>query len=75
MTRRAAGVGLLFIAAILFATRYFAAAIYGSSMTTWNADLYNGLLQYVGDLPWQLAGLAAILGIAYLIWAELGERK
>lgn len=71
MSRRAAGVRLLAVAAILYSTRYLAAAIFGSGISSWDADLFRAMLQYVGQGPgtWSLAALVA--GIIYLVWAEL----
>ncbi len=71
MSRRAAGISLIAISALLFASRYLAAAIFGSSITSWNADLFNGMLQYVGPdlVRWSIVSLVA--GILYLVWAEI----
>jgi len=71
MSRRAAGVVLVGCAALLEAARYLSAAIYGSNMISWNADLFQAMLQYVGNglMVWSLVLLA--VGIGYLIWAEV----
>ena len=72
MSRRTTGVMLLFVAAMLYSTRYLAAAIFGPSLQgRWNADLFSAMLQYVGrDLvTWSLVALVA--GLVYLIWAEV----
>lgn len=74
MSRRATGAVLLIVSAMLYATRYLAAAIMGSSLSGWSADLFSALLQYVGRGPgtWSLVALAA--GAVYLLWAELEAR-
>lgn len=71
MSRRTTGTFLLVIAAILYMSRYLTAAIFGSSTQGWNADFFNALLRYVGNnlVVWSLAAL--ILGLIYMIWAEV----
>ena len=71
MSRRAAGISLIALSALLYASRYLAAAIFGSSITTWNAGLFNGMLQYVGPglVRWSIVSL--VVGILYLVWAEI----
>jgi hypothetical protein len=71
MSRRAAGIVLVGCAALLESARYLAAAIYGSNMISWNADLFQAMLQYVGNglVVWSRAML--IVGIVYLVWAEM----
>jgi hypothetical protein len=70
MARRTTGVLLLFVAAMLYSTRYLAAAIFGSGISSWSTQLFNGMLQNVGPglLIW--SRLALIAGLIYLIWAE-----
>ena len=75
MSRRSAGVAFVAIGAFLFASRYLAAAIFGSNVSSWNADLFQAMLQYVGDMPAVLASISAVAGVGYLIWAELDERR
>jgi len=71
MSRRTTGASLIFVSAMLFATRYLSAAIFGSSITTWNRDLFHAMLDSVGrDLvKWSI--LAFVFGIVYLVWAEI----
>ncbi len=70
MSRRATGMAFLAIAAFLFATRYIAAALYSPPIGPWDEQQFAHYLGYVGDLPWQLAGVALLAGIGYLLWAE-----
>jgi hypothetical protein len=49
MNRRGAGVGSVFIAAVLFSTRYIAAAMYGANTTLWGAHFFDSMLEYVGN--------------------------
>jgi hypothetical protein len=73
MSRRTAGVTFCAIAALLFAVRYLAAAIYiaGTNTSEFSAEMFKRWMGYVGSLPWTLAGLSLLVGIGYLIWAEL----
>lgn len=75
MNKRTAGVGLLAIGAFLYATRYIAAAIFGSGVASFSTELFRAMLQYVGIAPLIWSILAAIAGIAYLVWAEIDERS
>jgi hypothetical protein len=71
MSRRATGVVFCFIAALLFSTRYLAAAIFGSGVSSWDAQLFRAMLEYVGQAPSILAAIALAVGIIYLAWAEI----
>ncbi len=71
MDRRFTGIGFCGIAAFLYASKYIAAAIYGSSQTTWNSELFQGLLHYVGNSLNVLSIIALIVGIIYLVLAEV----
>lgn len=71
MSRRTTGVMLLFIAALLYSTRYLSAAIYSSGISGWSTDLFNAMLEYVGPglLTWSRAAFVA--GLVYMLWAEV----
>lgn len=71
MSRRGAGVAFCAIAAFLFGVRYLAAAIFGSGVRGWNADLFDAMLQYVGAVPLVLSLVSLVAGLFYLVWAEL----
>ncbi|MNJ53185.1 hypothetical protein [Paenibacillus fonticola] len=71
MHRRTTGMLLIIIAAFLYGIRYLAAAIYGSNSSTWSAELFNEMLNYVGKGPMILSTSALILGVAYMLVAEL----
>ncbi len=71
MSRRTTGTALLSISAILYATRYLSAAIFGSSIQNWNQNLFNAMLEYVGQGPVIWSIIALIAGIIYLVWAEV----
>ena len=71
MSRRTTGTVLLGISAFLYSTRYLSAAIFGSSLTTWNTKLFNAMLQSVGKELVTLSLIALIAGLAYLVLAEV----
>jgi len=75
MSRRTTGTFFILTAALLYASRYLSAAIYGSNQSSWSSQLYNGLLQYVGKglSSWAIAAL--IVGIIFLIWAEIEAQR
>lgn len=72
------GTGLIFItlSTILFCTRYIAAAIYGSSTESWDANLFQYLLTYVDDgTLFNLSIISLVIGIIYLVIAEISLAK
>jgi hypothetical protein len=73
MNRRWAGVSFCFIAAFLFAARYIAAAIFGSNVSSWSAELYSYMLGYVGNQLHIFAAISLVVGILYLWSAEFGN--
>lgn len=75
MSRRTSGTLLIVVAAFLYSTRYLSAAVFGSSLTNWSAELFAAMLQYVGRelIIWSVVALVA--GLVYLIWAEVDERR
>lgn len=70
ISRRTTGTILLLISAFMYGIRYLSAAIFGSGVSSWSRDLFDAMLDYVGDGPKNLSILALIAGIIYLIWAE-----
>ena len=75
MNRRAAGVCFCAIAAVLFATRYITAAIFGSGVVSWDAGLFRAMLEYVGTPLLTLSILSLVVGIAYLVFSEFKRDK
>jgi hypothetical protein len=73
MSRRTTGVIFVGISAFLYATRFIAAAIWGSGFSSWNAENFRALLEYVdqGLTPWSIAAL--VLGLLFLIWGEINQ--
>jgi hypothetical protein len=71
MNKRSAGIILICISAFLYGIRYVSAAIFGSNVSSWDSQLFDEMLHYVGIGPLVLSVLALIAGIVYLIIAEL----
>ncbi len=71
MGRRSTGLGFCAIAAFLFAARYVSAAIYGSNNNSQSTDLFNHLLQYVGNGLLVVSIISLIVGIVYLVLGEV----
>lgn len=73
MTRRATGLGFIGISALLFATKFITAAIFGSGVASWNSELFNAMLSYVDQGLSQASLISLMFGVVYLFWAELIE--
>jgi hypothetical protein len=71
MSKRGSGIGLLAIATALYAARYMAAAIFGTGLSSWSAEQFQAMLQYVGEAPLRWSVAAGGLGIVYLVWGEV----
>jgi hypothetical protein len=71
MNRRGTGVLFCGIAALLFAARYISAAIFGSGVSFWDARLFNHMLDYMGNGLIIGSVISLLVGVAYLIWAEI----
>lgn len=71
MSRRTISAVLLAISALLYATRYLAAAIFGSAMSSHNAELFEAMLQYTGQGLVTWSRIALVAGVIYLVWAEV----
>ncbi|MBS4025528.1 MAG: hypothetical protein KGZ96_07605 [Clostridia bacterium] len=75
MNKRGAGISLIAISAFLFASRHVSAAIFGSGVSSWNAGLYDNMLNYVGNSLSNFGLATLLVGIVYLIWGEFEEIK
>jgi hypothetical protein len=76
MSRRMTGVAFCGIAAFLFSIRFIAAAIYisNANVSEQGPEIFARWMDYIGSLPWILAGIALLIGIGYLVWSELDKR-
>lgn len=74
------GIGTIFclISAMLMCTRYIAAAIFMSGVSSWDSDLFANGLKFIGS-PLKIASvLALITGIIFLsvgIYQDLKKEK
>jgi hypothetical protein len=75
MNKRGTGAVFCLIAAILFASRYITAAIFMSGVSSWSSGLFGAGLQYVGTPLNTFSIISLIVGIGYLLWAEISEMK
>lgn len=75
MNKRGVGAIFCFIAAILFATKYISAAIFMSGALSWDSELFQAGLGYVGSPLQVLSVISLIIGIIYLAYAEFEDRK
>lgn len=74
MNRRGIGVIFCLISAMLFASRYIAAAIFGSGVSSWDAELFASMLDDVGSPLLILSAIALIIGVAYIVWGEKTDK-
>lgn len=75
MNKRGTGTIFCLIAAILFSTLYIAAAIYMSGVSSWDANLFSSGLEYVGSPLFYLSIISLMIGVGYLIWGELEDKR
>lgn len=61
--------------AILFSSRYIAAAIFMSGISSWNSGLFEAGLESVGTPLFLLSVASLGIGLAYLVWAEISENR
>jgi len=73
--RRTVGLGFVALAVFTYCTRYIAAAIFGSNLQSHNAQLFEAMLQYVGTRLVTISQILGLVGIVYIIWAEVGELR
>ena len=71
------GIGAIFclISAVLESTRYIAAAIFMSNVTSWDSSLFQEGLSYVGS-PLKIAAIVALVaGICFLVYGLFQDSK
>lgn len=49
MNKRGTGVASIAISTFLFSAKYISEAIFGSGVSSWDEDLFNAMLSYVGS--------------------------
>ena len=72
MNDKGVGIGLIAVAAFLFAMRFLCAATFGSGVSSWNGDLFSAMYRYVGPDLTIASGVSLIAGLFFL-WR--GERQ
>lgn len=72
MNRRGAGILLLLISAILYSTRYLAAAIYATKVSNWTSGEFHLYLHDIGSPLLVLSFVSLMVGLVYLFIAEVG---
>ncbi len=77
MSRRATGVGFRASAAFLFGVRYLTAAVLyaGFNPREISSTTLAQFLDDVGARPLTLSVIALAVGVAYLVWAAVDERR
>lgn len=75
MRRRGTGIAFIAISAFLISTKYISAAIFGSGVASWNEQLFNAMLNYVGNTLSNFSLWTLIIGIVYIAWGEFDELK
>ena len=75
MGKRGSGIALIAISAFLISTKYISAAIFGSGVSGWSQDLFDGMLSYVGITLNIFSVLSLLVGILYIVWGEYEELK
>ncbi|GLC78180.1 hypothetical protein [Lacrimispora brassicae] len=76
MGKRGVGSTFCFIASVLFSARYISAAIFMSGLSsTWDSELFASGLEYAGTPLRTLSIVSFIIGVGYLVWAEVSEKK
>lgn len=63
------------MATILFVAHYLTAAIYISNAQSWSRELFSAALDYTGNVLDILSGIALLIGIIYLIFAEKSKNR
>ena len=74
MNRMITGAIFCLTAGLLFAARYIAAAVFMSNVSSWDSDLFAAGLAYQGSTLLILSIVSLIVGIIYLVWAEIGNK-
>ena len=75
MNKRGTGVAFCGIAAFLYAAYYLSAAIFMSGVCTWSNELFMAGIEYVGSALPNCAKLSLVVGVVYLLWAEIENIK
>ncbi|WP_339250902.1 hypothetical protein NSQ43_13220 [Sporosarcina sp. FSL W8-0480] len=75
MTKRGAGIAFVAISALLISVKYISAAIFGSGVSSWDKELFDAMLSYVGNTLNIFSLLSLLVGVSYIAWGEYEELK
>ncbi|PET75591.1 hypothetical protein CN514_03885 [Bacillus sp. AFS001701] len=60
-------------AVFLISSKYLSAAIYGSNELSWNTETFQEQLSHIGSTLSNLSIISLLIGIIYLVLAEIRE--
>lgn len=75
MTRRGAGIAFIAISAFLISIKYLTAALFASGISSWDEELFNTMLSYVGNTLSGFSILSLFIGGVYIVRGEYVELK
>lgn len=75
MNKRGTGAIFCLIAGLLFSARYITAAIFMSNVASWDSVLFAAGLEYQGNSLLIFSGISFVLGVIYLVWGEIEDRR
>ncbi len=75
MSRRTAGVGLIAIAALIYSARVIATAILTNQFSNTDSQVFANYLMYTDQGVSVLTTIAILVGIGYLVWAEIEDHR
>lgn len=75
MNKRGTGAIFCLIGSLLFIARYITAAIFMSNVSSWDSMLFAAGLEYQGYGLLIFSVISLVIGVIYLVWAEIEERK
>lgn len=75
MNKRGTGAIFCLIASILFSARYITAAIFMSNFASWDNQSFLAGLEYQGSVLLIVSVISLIIGVLYLILAEIENKK
>ena len=75
MNRRGVGAVFCLMAAMFFCTWNLSAAVFMSSITSWDMGLFAAGLEYTGLFLPVMGILSLVIGIGWLVFAEVIEQK
>ncbi|MCY7772042.1 hypothetical protein MOB66_09040 [Bacillus haynesii] len=75
MSKQGLGVFFIGVSACLYISKYLSAAIFGSNLKSWDEDMFQAMLSYIGPnlTFWSTASL--IVGLIYLVLGEIESKK